>query len=187
MNANAIGRKPQRKDAESRMALRLAGSTVSSPTEGGAMKEIVIATDGSEAAREAVEYGLELASENGAAVTFVHVLPPDDYVVPGRGGPGIPRPHHVDMDESEGALAEASDAAIAAGVSYALERISGDTVAEIVAVAEAKDADLIVVGSRGRGTVSSALLGSVSRGVLKEASRPVLVIRVTAVPAETAV
>lgn len=150
------------------------------------MKEIVIATDGSEAAHEAVEYGLELATENGAAVTFVHVLPPDDYIVAGR-GPAIPKPHHVDMDESEGALSDASDAAIAAGVSYALERISGDTVAEIIAVAEAKKADLIVVGSRGRGTVSSALLGSVSRGVLKEARRPVLVVHGTVVPAETAV
>jgi nucleotide-binding universal stress UspA family protein len=148
------------------------------------MKEIVIATDGSEAAREAVEYGVELASENGAAVTFVHVLPPDDYVVAGR-GPVVPRPHHVDMDESESALAEASDAAIAAGVSYALERISGETVAEIIAVAAAKNADLIVVGSRGRGAISSALLGSVSKGVLNQAKRPVLIVRATAVPAES--
>lgn len=151
------------------------------------MNEIVIATDGSESAREAVDFGLELARENGAEVTFVHVLPPDDYIVRGRSGPAIPKPHQVGMDESEIALAEAAEAAQGADVSYALERISGDTVEEILAVAEAKHADLIVVGSRGRGPVTSALLGSVSKGVLKEAKRPVLIVREATVPAASTV
>ena len=141
------------------------------------MKRILIATDGSASAREAVEVGVELAAEQGAEITFVHVLPADEYIVAGRLGPSLPKPHHVEMDESELALREAADAAEVAGVSYALERISGNTVDEIVAIADSANADLIVVGSRGRGPLTSALLGSVSRGVLGESRRPVLVVR----------
>ena len=51
------------------------------------MKKIVIATDGSPSAVEAVGVGIELAAEQGAELAFVHVLPADDYVVaadPGR-------------------------------------------------------------------------------------------------------
>lgn len=140
------------------------------------MKKIVIATDGSPSAVEAVGVGIELAAEQGAELAFVHVLPADDYVVAARLG-HLPKPHQVDMDESEVALREAADAAEAAGVSYTLERISGNTVDEIVAVADSTDADLIVIGSRGRGPMTSTLLGSVSKGVLGESRRPVLIVR----------
>jgi nucleotide-binding universal stress UspA family protein len=145
------------------------------------MKKILIATDGSPSAYEATDMGLELAAEHHAEVTFIHVLPPDEFIV-GRVGPGRPIPHHVDMDESETALREAAEAAEKAEVSYSLERVSGDTVDEIIAVAEALQVDLIVLGSRGRGAIASALLGSVSSGVLKEAKRPVLIVRGSGIP-----
>jgi nucleotide-binding universal stress UspA family protein len=64
--------------------------------------------------------------------------------------------------------------------------LRGDPAGEIVAHADTIGADLIIVGSRGHGAIASALLGSVSRGVLHEARRPVLVVRGTAVPAEAA-
>lgn len=145
------------------------------------MKQIVIATNGSPSAAQAVEVGLELAKEQGADVTFVHVTLPDDFVV-SRLGPGHPIPHSEQIVESETALAVAEEAAKEAGVPYTLERIAGEVVDTIVALADAKAADMIVVGSRGRGPVRAALLGSVSRGVLGDAGRPVLIVKAARVP-----
>ena len=73
----------------------------------------------------------------------------------------------------------------------ALRKFGGDTVDEIVTYADNRDVDAIVVGSRGQNALSAALLGSVSKGVLREAKRPVVVVRAGALvhphePAATA-
>jgi nucleotide-binding universal stress UspA family protein len=149
------------------------------------MQQILIATDGSPSAREAVDVGLELAKEQGADVTFLHVTPSEE-VRGGRGGSHA-LTHSDEIDESETALKDAAEAADAAGVSYALERFSGETIETIVALADSKNADLIVLGSRGRNAVASAILGSISQGVLRQASRPVLVVKGSKTPAESAV
>jgi nucleotide-binding universal stress UspA family protein len=148
------------------------------------MKQILIATDGSSSAREAVEVGLELAKEQGADVTFVHVTASEE-IRGGRGGSHA-FTHRDEIDESETVLQDAADAAEDAGVSYGLERFAGETVETIVALADAKNADLIVLGCHGRGAVASAVLGSVSQGVLRHASRPVLVVKAAKTPAEAA-
>lgn len=140
------------------------------------MKKILITTDGSESAAEAVTVGVDLAAEQGAAVTFVHVVPPTFATHPGRLAATLTRPQLLPVHVDEVALTAAAELAGDAGVGAEVVLISGDAVDEIVAYADTIDADLIIVGSRGRDAVTNALLGSVSSGVLHEARRPVLVV-----------
>ncbi len=63
------------------------------------------------------------------------------------------------------------------GVAHGVEVALGDPADEIVAYAGKNDVDLIVIGSRGLGAVSSVLMGSVSRRVMQEAKCPVMVVK----------
>jgi nucleotide-binding universal stress UspA family protein len=150
------------------------------------MKTILIATDGSESAREAVEFGLELAAEQEAKPIFVHVAPAVDLLpTAGYGIGAAPSMPHAPSEDDRAPLQEAAEIAAREGIDAKTELLAGHPASEIVAYADSIDADLIVVGSRGHGAVASALLGSVSRGVLHESRRPVLVVRAEAVHAET--
>src|ERR671936_2932778 len=82
------------------------------PPKEAVMKKILIATDGSASAREAVEFGLELAEEHAADVTFLHVVPVLDRSF--ADGIGVPAavPHRIDEVDRrplEDALALASE------------------------------------------------------------------------------
>ncbi len=95
-------------------------------------------------------------------------------------------PHELD-DDDRVPLTEAAEIAARKGVDAKTELLVGNPADEIVAFGDTIDADLIVVGSRGHGAIASALLGSVSRAVLHESRRPVLVVRAAHVAAEAAV
>lgn len=66
--------------------------------------------------------------------------------------------------------------AAAPGVRIELERLSGRAPDELLALARARDARLVAVGSRGRGALAAAVLGSVSARLVQEADRPVMVV-----------
>ena len=123
-----------------------------------------------------------MASEHEAELIFVHVVPTLD-VVPATGfGIGGAFPHEPSKHDHV-LLEEAAAVASEHGVLSTTAMLRGDTVDEIVAYADSQDVDLIVVGSRGHGAITGALLGSVSRGVLGESKRPVLIVRAAAVAA----
>ncbi|MEZ5102696.1 MAG: universal stress protein [Thermoleophilia bacterium] len=123
---------------------------------------IVVATDGSCGSVEAVEVGVDIGAHESGSLVFVRVLP---------------EPAAASAAE-EPALAAAAASARLRGVPFAVELRSGDPAAEIVSLADERRADLVVVGSRGLSRrADGSVIGSVSRAVMRQCPRPVLVAR----------
>ena len=142
------------------------------------MKTFVVATDGSSAAKDALRYTFDLASKAGAVVHVVHVAPETEWAPLPVPVPPIRIPHTPDASDRH-PLIEAREIAEPYHVALTTEVLCGNVVDEIVAYADSVAADLIVVGSRGRGALAGTVLGSVSLGVLHESMRPVLILRST--------
>jgi nucleotide-binding universal stress UspA family protein len=153
------------------MAAREAGSRIG--RKGETMNRIVIATDGSDGAWAAVQEGVELAYEVGAEVSFVSVR----RDIPLLGEPSYQEHVTRQLPPARAALDRAEAAADRRGVLHESEILEGDPAACIAEVARARQADLVVVGSRGHGGLTSALIGSVSRALLTRSSAPVMVVR----------
>jgi nucleotide-binding universal stress UspA family protein len=138
------------------------------------MRRILVAVDGSSAAADALDEALLLAHETGARVSVLAVQP---ILTPGVAYGLVPVPSEAFEARSDDVLRSAAARARHAGLEVETFRREGVPAIEIAAAADELDADLIVLGSRGRGAVRSAVMGSVSRGVLARSRRPVLVVR----------
>jgi nucleotide-binding universal stress UspA family protein len=137
------------------------------------MKRILIATDGAAGGREAVEQGIELASATGAEATIVCVRRSPHPIL---GDPYYQRALNAEFAHAREVVDEAAKRAAEVGVEAEPEILEGDPADEIVQLGRLRNADLIVVGSRALGPLTGTLLGSVSRGVVHHADRPVLVV-----------
>ena len=149
-------------------------------------KKILIATDGSGSAREVLEFGLDLAAEQDAEAFVLHVAPRVDAISCFGFVIGTPKIPHKLSEHDRKPLHEALQIAEEKSILVETALLQGNPADEIVTYADTIDADLIVVGSRGHNAVASALIGSVSRSVLHESRRPV-VVRGTHVAAEAGV
>jgi nucleotide-binding universal stress UspA family protein len=138
------------------------------------MKNILIATDGSEAAGDALDVAIDIAKESGAKLQVISVRPPMPV---GRGGAG---PAILEVEHRDGPqhIADAA-AAIAreAGVDATPHTAHGGVVACISEAATSLHADLLVVGSRGHGPLTGAVLGSVSHALVHSSPVPVTIVR----------
>jgi nucleotide-binding universal stress UspA family protein len=138
------------------------------------MKRIVIAHDGSEGSVEALEQGLELARRARAVATVVYVR---QAPLPIVGDPFYERALGKELHHGRDVLDEVRLYAAAFGIVPETELLEGDAAEQILELARRRGADMIVVGSRGRGAVAEALLGSVSQAIVHGADCPVLVVK----------
>ena len=141
------------------------------------VKTVLCPTDFSEPSQEALKIARELASQVGAGLLLVHVVPvlpalPNDpnYVLK---VPEYERLLHQDADEKLAQLVKEETKGTTARTIVG----HGDVADEIVRIAEIEKADLIVIATHGTTGWRRFMFGSVAEKVVRLAKCPVLTIR----------
>jgi nucleotide-binding universal stress UspA family protein len=133
------------------------------------MQKLLLAYDGSDHSRRALELAAEMARRFGAALTVLSVVP----VHPGR----APIDPWDDSNVHAEELIEARRLLREAGVEAQLVESAGNVPDVIEKYAEAGSFDAVIVGSRGLGLLGRTLQGSVSEHVATHAATTVVVAR----------
>jgi nucleotide-binding universal stress UspA family protein len=136
------------------------------------LQRIVVGVDGCDESRMALGWACDLASQIGASIELVH-----GWEYPYRTKDAVFGSPQADMQRDATALADEVLAELSPerrSVVTATHVVEGE--AFDVLIDASKDADLVVVGSRGRGGLRSLLMGSVSRKVVQHAEAPVVVV-----------
>jgi nucleotide-binding universal stress UspA family protein len=141
-------------------------------------KKIMIATDGSELVRKAVDSAIEIAKLSEAQLYAIYVIALGSYSIT----PYIDAEWEKTMKEhlrKEGteATAYVENAGKAANVEVKSIILEGSPAGEIIDFAEKNDIDLIVMGSHGKSAIQRFLIGSVAEKVVKHSKIAVLVVR----------
>ncbi len=141
-------------------------------------RKIMVATDGSEPVKKAVDTAVDIAKLSGAKIYAVYVIASGGYTV------GHPRDIGWEKAMTEQLRAEGTEAIAyveTAGKAANLEvesvLLEGNPAQEIVNFAEKNDIDLIVMGTLGRTGIQRFLLGSVAQNVVRHSKKAVLVVR----------
>lgn len=141
---------------------------------------IMVATDGSELARKAVDSAIKLARLNNAKLYAVHVIAPGETKVTQHD----PRDTEWEKHMKEHLKAQGREATHYVETTGKIQNVAvepvimeGNPADEIVNFAEKNDIELIVMGSLGKTGVQRFLLGSVAENVIRHSKKPVLVIK----------
>ena len=143
-------------------------------------KSILVAVDGSQTSELALKEAIQLAKSMGARLLIVNVV--DEINFNWAEYPNLTEIWDVLAASGRALLDKSAATAAEAGVEADTRLVEldklGDRVPEALArEADAWPADLIVVGTHGRRGLSHVFLGSVAEGIVRVATKPVLLIR----------
>lgn len=141
----------------------------------GTYEKILVATDGSELCKKAVETGIEISKMSGAKLYAIYVIVPTTHSPRDFGWEKAAMEHF--RTEGEKATGFVEDAGKAAGVEVESLLLEGHPADKIVEFAEENDVDMIVMGTLGKTGLDRFLLGSVAENVVRHSKVPVLVVR----------
>lgn len=138
--------------------------------------EILVPTDGSDAATRALDHALDIAGQYDARIHALYVVDANAYSTLEAGTDVV-----ISALEEEGneAVDAVTDRATAAGVETVTEVSTGTVHRTIIDYADEHGVDLIVMGTHGRQGLDRYLLGSVTEKVVRASDVPVMTIRVT--------
>jgi nucleotide-binding universal stress UspA family protein len=138
------------------------------------IQNVLVAVDGSEGSRKAARLGGEIAGKFGCQLTLLHVIEPPRMAPIEAYGLTMAQVYEVQMQGARAMLAEVAKEL--PGVQVEQVIVNGSPGEAICQQAEERNADLVLVGSRGLAKVGRWLLGSVSDRIVHHCRRPVTVV-----------
>jgi nucleotide-binding universal stress UspA family protein len=140
-------------------------------------KKILIATDGSEYTKKAVDYGVDLANNTGGKLLAIYVIDTRSYDSIPLSAP-MEYAYSLLRKEGDTAIKYVADRAEAAGLEVEGIIAQGHPADEIINYAEKNSIDLIVMGTLGKSGLDRFLLGSVADKVIRNSKIPVIAVPV---------
>jgi nucleotide-binding universal stress UspA family protein len=138
---------------------------------------ILVAVDLSLASEKVVEAARDVAEKRGAKVYVVHVAEPDpDFVGYGTASPGVRQGVAREFRREHRGVQLLADQLRAEGLDATGLLLRGVTVDRILEEADRLQATTIVIGTHGHRAVYDVLVGSVSAGVIRKSTVPILVV-----------
>jgi nucleotide-binding universal stress UspA family protein len=138
-------------------------------------EKVLLAVDGSEHALHAARTAADLARTMKAKEFRIVVV--YDFIPPYLGEPNLQYAIDARIEEAKMIMQKAVDIVGELPCEIHTELIEGSPAQAIIGVADTRKSDLIVIGSRGLGTLAGLLLGSTSQKVVAHAPCPVLIVR----------